>query len=153
DPRYRAERERLQDYIIVTKYVADTGMLPRHHDYEGPAPFPLLQSLVLLSDSPTDYTGGDFLLYTKSGRRLSLANDIGARKGDLRLFDKSLAHSVEVTRAGTQTQLGRWSVLIGARAARDNRAAAGLKSLLYSPPLYPFSSPAIRVMQLLRVID
>src|SRR5262252_3960287 len=35
NPQYRAERERLQDYIIVTKYVADTGMLPRHHDYEG----------------------------------------------------------------------------------------------------------------------
>ena len=154
DARYRAERARLQDYIIVTKYIANAGMLPRHRDYHGPAPFPLLQSLVLLCDCPDDYTGGDFILYTKSSRSLSLANDLGAQKGDLLLFDKSIDHSVEITFPGRRTSLGRWSVLIGARAPRDSRLAARLKSFLYSAPWYPYSLPvATRVMRLLKILN
>ena len=151
DTRYRAEKETLQDYIIVTKYITDTGYLPPHRDYYGPAPFPLLQSLVLLSRMPEDYTGGDFLLRTKAGQTLSLANDIGATKGDLLVFDKTLEHSVELTEAGTSTNLGRWSVLVGARAIRDSRTRGLSKRFLYSYPFYPYTRPIAKVLRLLGV--
>jgi hypothetical protein len=151
DPRYRLEKETLQNYIIVTKYITDTGHLPPHRDYYGPAPFPLLQSLVLLSRMPDDYTGGDFRLRTKNGTSLSLANDIGATKGDLLVFDKSLEHTVELTQAGTSTNLGRWSVLVGARAIKDNRVRGVSKRLLYSYPFYPYTRPLAKALRLLGV--
>ena len=151
DPHYRSEKETLQDYIIVTKYITDTGHLPPHRDYYGPAPFPLLQSLVLLSRMPDDYTGGDFRLRTKNGISLSLANDIGATKGDLLVFDKSLEHTVELTQAGTTTNLGRWSVLVGARAIRDSRLRGVSKRLLYSHPFYPYTRPLAKALRLLGV--
>ena len=151
DPHYRSEKETLQDYIIVTKYITDTGHLPPHRDYYGPAPFPLLQSLVLLSRMPDDYTGGDFRLRTKNGISLSLANDIGATKGDLLVFDKSLEHTVELTQAGTTTNLGRWSELVGARAIRDSRLRGVSKRLLYSHPFYPYTRPLAKALRLLGV--
>jgi len=151
DAAYAAERLRQQDYLIVTKYIEGTGCLPRHPDQLGTTPFPLLQSLVLLSSTPEDYTGGDFTLYPRVGAPLSLAHDIGAQKGDLFLFDKSLEHSVELTRRGTTTNRGRWSVLVGARAPRDSRARAFTKRLLYSPPLYPYSLPVAKLMRAMKV--
>lgn len=153
DPRYKAERERLMEYIIVTKYVANTGMLKRHKDYEGDCPFPLLQSMVLLSRDPEDFTKGDFLLYTKSGRVLSLARDIALKKGDLLMFDKSLDHEVETTGPGTETDIGRWTVLIGARAKPDKGMSRLLKSTLYREPLYPYSEPVIGVLRRLGALQ
>ena len=151
DPHYRSEKETLQNYVIVTKYITDTGYLPPHRDYYGPAPFPLLQSLVLLSRMPNDYTGGDFRLRTKKGTSLSLANDIGATKGDLLVFDKSLEHTVELTQAGTSTNLGRWSVLVGARAIRDSRLRGISKRFLYSHPFYPYTRPIAKALRVLGV--
>jgi len=148
NPQYREEKQKLQNYIIVTKYITDTGHLPAHRDYDGPAPFPLLQCLVLLSRIPQDYTGGDFLLHTRSGMTLSLANDIGATKGDLLVFDKTLEHSVELVGPGSSTAQGRWSVLIGARAIRDSRARSFAKRLLYSHPLYPYTWPIAKALRL-----
>jgi len=151
DPTYRAEKLGLHEYTIVTNYIADTGCLPRHRDYAGPAPYPLLQSLILLSSAPDDYRGGDFVLYPRSGPPLALARDLGVKKGDLFLFDKSLDHSVEVTRAGERTNRGRWSVLVGARAPRDSGFRAFMKRLLYSPPRYPHTRPLAKGLRLLRV--
>jgi hypothetical protein len=135
DPLYRQERERLQDYIIVTHYVENTGMLPRHRDYHGGAPYPLLQSLVLLSQPGQDFEGGDFVLYTKSGRMVSLEKDLGIQCGNVFLFDKSLDHHVELTKRGRGSNRGRWSVLIGARASRDRWRQAMYKKLRYGPLL------------------
>lgn len=137
DPAYRQERERLQDYIIVTYYVENTGMLPKHQDYDGHSPYPLLQSLVLLSEPHEDFEGGDFVLYTKSGKTISLEKDIQIGMGDLFLFDKSLFHHVETTRRGHGSNNGRWSVLIGARAVRDSWMQAFYKKLRYGPMLGP----------------
>jgi hypothetical protein len=137
DPAYRQERDRLQDYIIVTYYVENTGMLPKHQDYEGDSPHPLLQSLVLLSEPHEDFEGGDFVLYTKSGKTVSLENDVKVEMGDLFLFDKSLFHHVETTKQGHGRNRGRWSVLIGARAVRDSWMEAFKKRLRYGPLLRP----------------
>jgi hypothetical protein len=137
DAAYRQERDRLQDYIIVTYYVENTGMLPKHQDYDGDSPYPLLQSLVLLSQPYEDFEGGDFVLYTKSGKTVSLEKDIQARMGDLFLFDKSLFHHVETTKRGHGSSRGRWSVLIGARAVRDTWMQAFKKKLRYGPILRP----------------
>lgn len=137
DAAYRQERGRMQDYIIVTKYVENTGMLPKHQDYSGDSPHPLLQSLVLLSEPREDFEGGDFILYTKSGKTVSLEKDMHAGMGDLFLFDKSLFHHVEKTKRGHGSNRGRWSVLIGARAARDTWMQAFKKKLRYGPMLYP----------------
>ena len=151
DPQYREEKQKLQNYIIVTKYITDTGRLPVHRDYDGPAPFPLLQCLVLLSRTPQDYTGGDFLLRTRSGMTLSLADDIGATKGDLLVFDKTLEHSVKLVGPGTSTTQGRWSVLVGARAIRDSRSRGFAKRLLYSHPFYPHTWPIAKALRLMGV--
>jgi hypothetical protein len=151
DAAYAAERLRQQDYLIVTRYIEGTGFLPRHPDQIGTTPFPLLQSLVLLSSTPGDYTGGDFILYRRAGEPLSLARDIGARKSDLFLFDRSLDHTVELTRRGTTTNRGRWSVLVGARAFRDSRTRAFLKRSLYSPPLYPYSRPIAKLLRMMKI--
>ncbi|MGH7222497.1 MAG: 2OG-Fe(II) oxygenase [Gemmataceae bacterium] len=135
DDLYRQERERLQNYIIVTHYVENTGMLPRHQDYRGCAPHPLLQCLVLLAEPGQDFEGGDFVLHTKSGRTVSLAKDLNIQRGDLFLFDKSLFHHVELTKRGRGRNRGRWSVLIGARAARDSRIQSLYKRWRYGPLL------------------
>jgi Oxygenase, catalysing oxidative methylation of damaged DNA len=144
---YRTERLQLKEYMIVTTYVPNTGYLPRHRDYAGPAPFPLLQSLILLSRAPDDYTGGDFTLYPRSGAPLNLERDLGVEKGDLFLFDKSLDHSVELTRPGTKTNRRRWSVLVGARAPRDTTTHAALKRALYSDPQYRYTGLLGKVLR------
>ncbi len=151
DPIYRAEKLRNQDYMIVTKYLPNTGCLPRHPDYTGPAPFPMLQSVLLLSSCPEDYTGGDFTLHTRSGATLRIAADLGVQKGDLFLFDKSLDHSVDVTRPGTKTDRGRWSVLVGARAPRESAMRAFVKHALYSEPQYPCSERIAKVLRAMKI--
>src|SRR5262249_41728006 len=100
-------------------------------------PHPLLQSLVMLSDPHEDFEGGDFVMYTKSGRTISLEKDIVIRKGTLFLFDKSLYHHVEATKRGCGGNRGRWSVLIGARAPRDSGATTLWKRFRYGPLMRP----------------
>lgn len=137
DPVYLAERRRLQDYVIVTKYIEDTGKLPRHNDYQGEVPFPFIQFLVLLSQPGEDYRGGELILHTKAGRAIRIQDDLGVREGDALLFDKTLLHEVEDTLGGVPGGAGRWSVLIGARAPRDGWLAAQRKALFYSEAVYP----------------
>jgi hypothetical protein len=115
EEKYSKEIDRLQSYVIVTKYVDYSSGLPKHRDYHGTAPYPLLQSLLFLSEPGVDYEKGDFFLYTKSGEKLSLIHDLKMQKGDTLFFDKSLYHEVEPIKKG-RTTIGRWSVLIGARA-------------------------------------
>lgn len=76
---------------------------------------------------------------------------IGATKGDLLVFDKTLEDGVELVGPGTSTAQGRWSVLIGARAIRDSRTRGFAKRLLYSHPLYPYTWPIAKVLRLVGV--
>jgi hypothetical protein len=120
DPDYLHEKTTLQNYVIVTKYAPDAGMLPKHKDYDGDVKFPLLQFLILLSEPEVDYREGEFILYTRSGRELRLHKDLDVHKGDALLFDKTLYHEVEGTKSVPGNAVGRWTVLIGARAKREN---------------------------------
>ena len=115
DRVYQREREAQQDYVIVTRYQPGRGQLPRHRDYRGPARLPLIQSLALLSRPLEDFTGGELVLYPRAGGPVRMIADLGARMGDVVLFDKALEHEVETTLPG-RTDVSRWSVNIGARS-------------------------------------
>jgi len=132
---YRREKETLQSYVIVTHYLQDRGMLQKHRDYSGPAPFPLIQFWVLLSRPEIDYKRGNLVLYSKSDRRYRVEGDLGVKKGDVVIFDKSLLHEVEVTEP-SESSTGRWTVLIGARARRDSYWQACYKKLYYGRRFY-----------------
>ena len=137
EPVYRGEKERLQDYMIVTRYTPGTGMLPRHRDYEGPAPRPLIQFWVLLSEPEKDYRDGNLVLYSRNGQRFRVESELGVRKGDALIFDKSLQHEVEMTGAGSSDGRGRWTLLIGARAKRDPYYQIVLKRIAFHPWMFP----------------
>ncbi len=134
---YKNEIGKLQDYIIVTHYTPNAGMLPRHQDYLGNLPHPLLQFQILLSKPGVDFSGGEFILYTKSGKRLKTTEELELKQGDALLFDKSLFHEVEPT-LDTKGD-GRWSVLIGARAKRHSLLNACLRRVTFSPLFYPIT--------------
>ncbi len=136
NPIYRSEKETLLDYAIVTQYYGNKGMLTKHQDYGGPAPLPLLQFWVALSEPGKDYQHGNLVLYSRSGHGRRVETDLDMHKGDALIFDKSLTHEVELTRVAGEGALGRWTVLIGARAPRDTVWSAALKRWLYGPPLY-----------------
>jgi hypothetical protein len=146
-PVYRSEKETLFDYVIVTQYLGDKGMLKKHRDYEGPAPFPLIQFWTVLSEPGKDYEGGNLVLYSKNGASRRVEADLGLRKGDALVFDKTLPHEVELTRTPGDGALGRWTVLIGARAHRDSAWQALRKRCLFGPPLRPALSAAQRMMK------
>jgi hypothetical protein len=150
EPVYRAEKTRLLDYVIVTHYYGNKGMLTRHNDYSGPAPKPLIQFWVALSEPGRDYEGGNLVLYSKNGRGRRVESDLGLSKGDALIFDKSLMHEVELTRMPGPDAAGRWSVLIGARAPRDSALTAARKRLLYGPPLYPVLAWGARTLKRVR---
>jgi len=135
DPTYRAERESLQNYAIVTYYLRDKGMLPKHRDYSGPAPLPLVQFWVALSRPGVDYHKGNLVLYSKNGHRYRVETDLGIRQGDAMIFDKSLFHEVESMEGGDEDSIGRWTVLIGARAKRDPWWKVHYKKLRYGTAL------------------
>lgn len=137
NPVYRSEHEMLFDYVIVTQYYGNKGMLTKHQDYAGPAPLPLIQFWVALSEPGRDYQGGNLVLYSRNGRSRRVETDLDMHKGDALIFDKSLFHEVELTRVAGEGALGRWTVLIGARAPRDTFWRAAKKRWLYGPPLYP----------------
>jgi hypothetical protein len=147
DPIYQAERERLQDYCIVTHYLANVGMLPIHRDYSGPSPSPLIQFWVALSQPGIDYRRGNLILYTPSGNKFRVEDDLGINAGDAVIFDKSLLHEVEVTETGQRGTRGRWTVLIGARAKRDSPIEAARKRLLYDRRVFPTLSAARRILR------
>lgn len=132
DPVYLSERNRLQDYVIVTYYKSDQGLLPRHKDYDGPAPHPLIQFWVLLSDPCEDYQDGNLILHPRKAPSLHVERDFNLKPGDAIIFDKSLEHEVEKTTFSGENSKGRWTVLIGARAKRDSPFSAFYKRLRYS---------------------
>lgn len=132
DALYRSERDKLQNYTIVTSYRDNYGMLPVHKDYDGPAPFPLIQFWVLLSTPGEDYIDGNLKLHTREGQCIALERDLSLKPGDAVIFDKSLYHEVEATKPGTGIARGRWTVLIGARAERDSFYSSMFKRIRYS---------------------
>jgi hypothetical protein len=142
DEAYRTERAALQNYVIVTYYLRQKGMLPRHQDYTGPAPLPLVQFWVLLCHPGVDYQGGNLVLYTRSGRSHRVEADLGLKKGDALVFDKSLFHEVEVMGDAGDGSIGRWTVLIGARAKRDPFWRMCYKRMYYDGTWYPGLSKA-----------
>ena len=129
-PLYASEKRRLQDYTIVTAYKEKVGMLPIHRDYCGPAPFPLIQFWVLLSTPGVDYNAGNLVLHPTEGTPIRVEADLGMQPGDALVFDKSLLHEVEETLPGSD--IGRWTVLIGARAERDSRLKSMYKQIRYA---------------------
>jgi hypothetical protein len=147
EPAYLAEKNSLLEYVIVTQYHGNRGMLPRHNDYCGPAPKPLIQFWVALSEHGKDYEGGNLVLHTKSGKRYRVESDLGLKKGDALVFDKTVDHEVELTKMPSVDAIGRWTVLIGARAPRDGLLEALRKRALYGPPLYPFLSWGSRTLK------
>lgn len=151
DETYRAEKQSLLDYVIVTHYYGDKGLLTKHSDYDGPAPRPLVQFWVALSEPGKDYVNGNLVLYSKNGRSRRAETDLELHKGDALIFDKSLPHEVELTQIADEGSLGRWSVLIGARAPRDSALAAFRKRWLYGPPLYPFLAWGSRTLKRLGI--
>jgi hypothetical protein len=115
NPLYKKVRQDQYDYVQVTSYGKPCAGIAKHCDYQGKAPYPLLQCLILLSRPNLDYTGGDLILYTKGGDRLNVQETLGLEKGDALLFDKSLYHEVEPTFASHSSEVGRWTAVIGAR--------------------------------------
>ncbi len=132
DTIYRAEKEKLQSYVIVTRYMGDVGMLPIHQDYSGPAPLPLIQFWVSLSQMGVDYQKGNLVLHTRSGKSIRVEEDLSIKAGDAVIFDKSLFHEVEETLLAPDSKWGRWTVLIGARADRDSNWNSLRKRLRYN---------------------
>tara|TARA_B100000700_G_scaffold318721_1_gene412481 strand:- start:530 stop:1285 length:756 start_codon:yes stop_codon:yes gene_type:complete len=115
DFEYSKIKKNLQDYIIVTQYFSDTGMLKYHRDFPKKTKYPLLQFNILLSEFNKDYKGGDFVLKDNNNKDVFLHKDLKANIGDALIFNKYLLHKVENTYSGI-TDIGRWSILIGARA-------------------------------------
>jgi len=113
--QYRKIRQDQYDYAQVTSYGKPSPGIAKHCDYQGKAPFPLLQCLIFLTRPGVDYTGGDLILYTKNGNRLNVQATLKLEQGDALLFDKSLYHEVEPTLTSESSEIGRWTAVIGAR--------------------------------------
>ncbi|MDA8792860.1 2OG-Fe(II) oxygenase [Bacteriovoracaceae bacterium] len=139
DSIYQEEMDSLMNYNIVTKYVENNVGLPKHIDYRGISGFPFLQSLVLLSSPKVDFLGGELVVYSADGSKYNAIEDLGLNKGDVLFFDKSLPHEVLPT-AESPTKVGRWTVLVGARAKR--------RGSLYE--YYKYSLPVVRAKQILK---
>ena len=134
----------------MTHYLKNKGMLPRHQDYSGPAPYPLIQAWVALSRPGQDFQEGNLVIYSKSGRRYRVEADLEVSQGDALLFNKALYHEVETTKAGGPGSVGRCTVLIGSRAPVDSFWQARKKRLLYGPPLYRALALIARTLKPLR---
>lgn len=146
DPVYKEEHDRLQDYVIVTSYKQNSGMLPIHRDYNGPAKLPLIQFWVLLSQPEVDYANGNLIVYSDSGKEFHAERDLKLNLGDAVVFDKSLEHKVEVCEPTTEEGVGRWTILIGARAERDQPWQAVTKKFMFSPSVFPITKAAKRMI-------
>lgn len=105
----------LQNYNIFTKYIPSSGMLIPHRDWPKKLKYPLLQFNLILSQKDKDFSSGEFIFEDYNQNTLKIHEDLKMELGDALLFDKFLLHSVQLTEKGI-TDVGRWSVLIGARA-------------------------------------
>jgi len=117
DIEYKKVISSLQDYNIFTKYEPSTGMLHPHRDWPIKLRYPLLQFNLILSQNKLDFESGEFSFEDYKKKKIKIHKDLNVEIGDALLFDKYLLHSVEVTEKGI-TDIGRWSVLIGARAEK-----------------------------------
>ena len=115
DKEYTKIKSSIQDYNIFTKYNESTGMLPPHRDWPNKLKYPLLQFNLILSQQQIDFNGGEFMFENYNQKNIKIHEDLKMKIGDALLFDKYLLHSVDLTEKGI-TDIGRWSVLIGARA-------------------------------------
>ena len=114
---YKYHKKILQNYNIFTKYEESTGLLRPHKDFPKKLKYPLLQFNLILSEFGKDYNNGEFIFSDYKENKVKIHNDLECNIGDALLFDKYLTHSVETTEKG-KNNIGRWSVLIGARAEK-----------------------------------
>lgn len=107
------EEKNYSNFHIVTKYEDGGDGYPRHTDVPYEYDYPMLQCWVQLSEHGKDFTGGDLILYTPDGGRVSGIHDLGIQAGDLVFFDKRTEHEVSPchTLEGGE---GRWIVIVGA---------------------------------------
>lgn len=112
---YKKIKSHLQNYNIFTKYEESTGMLRPHRDFPTRLEYPLLQFNLILSEKDKDFKSGEFIFEDYNQKNIKIHKDLNMSLGDALLFDKYLLHSVDLTEKGN-TNIGRWSVLIGARA-------------------------------------
>jgi hypothetical protein len=130
DAGYRSELERRMDYTNAT-FFDGAATLPRHRDYNGDLPFPMLQVWTPLTEPGGDYTRGNLILHPRRGPPVRVEDEIGVKPGDLLVFDRSLDHEVEAPGPGTGADRGRWTTLIGARAVPVPRWRARLEWVAY----------------------
>ena len=119
DKEYKKIILSIHDYNIFTKYNESTGMLPPHRDWPNKLKYPLLQFNLILSQEQIDFNSGEFVFEDYNKKKIKIHKDLKMKIGDALLFDKYLLHSVDLTEKGI-TDIGRWSVLIGARAHKIN---------------------------------
>ena len=120
----------MDEYIQANKYVHDSYGLRKHKDLKEELPYPLLQSLIFLSQPKIDYRGGELIIYTKMNTLLKVQSDLGMEKGDALFFDKTLYHEVEPTRASEMSDIGRWTVIIGGRHTKPPKVSHPIKRFL-----------------------
>ena len=130
---YNDIKKKLQDYIIVTKYCIDSGLLKYHRDFPKKTEYPLLQFNILISQPNIDYSEGDFIFIDYHGKEIAIQKDLNASMGDAIIFDKHLLHKVENTLKGN-TDIGRWSVLVGTRAEYTSK----IRLFVYKSSLFKF---------------
>ena len=119
DEEYKKIISSIHNYNIFTKYNESTGMLPPHRDWPNKLKYPLLQFNLILSQQKVDFNGGEFVFENYNQKNIKIHKDLKMKIGDALLFDKYLLHSVDLTEKGI-TDIGRWSVLIGARAHKTS---------------------------------
>lgn len=119
DKEYKKIISTIQNYNIFTKYNETTGMLPIHRDWPDKLKYPLLQFNLILTQKNIDFNSGEFVFEDYNKKKIKIHKDLKMKIGDALLFDKYLLHSVDLTEKGI-TDIGRWSVLIGARAYKIN---------------------------------
>ena len=107
------------DYVQVSRYLWGQA-IDKHSDSPLVTPYPLVQCVVLMSQPGTDFTGGELILYSRSGRSIQTNADLAMKKGDALFFDKSLIHEVQTTEPAGSNEVGRWSAVIGGRVGRPN---------------------------------
>ncbi len=135
DEDYKKVILSINDYNIFTKYNESTGMLPPHRDWPNKLKYPLLQFNLILSEKQKDFKAGEFIFEDYNKKQIKIHKDLKMKMGDALLFDKYLLHSVDLTQKGT-TNIGRWSVLIGARAHKISYFQE--KKILFSEKIKSF---------------
>ncbi len=117
DPAYCRVRAAQRDYVQVNQYLEGQG-IGRHRDSTVVTSRPLVQCVVLMSQPEVDFLGGELILYNEHEEAIRAHGDLGMKRCDVLLFDKSLMHEVEATKP--ITEVGRRSAVVGARYGRPH---------------------------------